>query len=430
MELTNISIHSSSEIDYMYITNKEELQVICELLKSQKVLCVDTETYVDNSKKESTALDPHSSLISLIQINYLNNKVAILIDTILINKQDLIDILVLPILMNKEVEIVMHNTKFDLQQLYNFFGVWINNVWCTKVLNQSLSLCTGHKASLFRGNSLKDLARDYFDLDYDKTEATSQWGRRPLSYEQLIYAALDVGAPKNSNHYSVVLEIYQIVKHELLRLDQDFVLQCDQEAMFISAKMEYHGMYVDVNILFECLKEAMSKTNYYREALIKELGFNCYYDLDLNEDGEWEQMLIVPDKIKTLLNNNKDLVDYVNNVLASTDKKGLTSLQAEEVKLYLDKLESDIEENVDLYEDDFIEAKSNNIQLIKNLLNYKKFNKLISECKKYIKVINPNTGHLHAGFNSIGSSSGRMSSSGNLNLQQTSHIPLILEIVI
>lgn len=423
---------------YTLITNKKDLNNYTDyLLSFVKLLAVDTETYIDESKLNPSALDPHSSCISLIQTNFLGG-VPTIIDVITIGPSNC-NYFIEKIMMNNEITKVFHNASFDIKQFKSTFDVWIKNVECTKVFMQSLGITTGMKASIFRGHALKDLARDYFDCDMDKTEGKSQWGARPLSDSQLKYAALDVGHPK----YNVIGELAldykdncllltgrNIFKNQLLEIGQEYSSTADQQAMYISAKLEYQGMYVDQELLDQAQQYAEIETNKYRKSLVEELGFTIYSNLDLNEDGEWEEIEVIPDKIKTLLNNNKGLVNYINVHLKDRGEKGLDSLQADEVKSYLDVLETDteLEKEEGLLSTDDIEDRYTSINLIKNLLKYKKHSKLLTECTKYKRVINSNTNKIHAGFNSIGTSTGRMSSAGAVNLQQVSNTTVILEL--
>ena len=415
------------EHSFTYIETKKDLNNFVDyLLTFAKILAVDTETYIDEAKINPSALDPHSSKISLIQINFVGG-VPILIDVIAIGV-DNFDYFINSIMMNEKIIKVFHNASFDIKQFKSTFNVWINNVWCTKVLMQSLGITTGMKASIFRGHALKDLARDYFDCNMDKTEGASQWGARPLSNSQLKYAALDVGAPEGYDGTCLLLEAYHLFKNQLVDIYQEVCMIADQQAMYVSAKLEYQGMYVDQDLLHSSYIFADTETNKYRKALVEELGFTIYSSLELNDEGEFEEVEVIPDKIKTLLNNNKGLVSYINQHLKSRGESGLDNLQADEVKTYLDTLESDteIEKEEGLLNDDDIEDRYQSINLIKNLLKYKKYSKLLAECTKYKRVINKNTGRVHAGFNAIGTSTGRMSSSGALNLQQVSSTAIYL----
>jgi len=419
----------TEDIDFYYITDAANLDLIIEQWIKESYLACDTETFVDLAKINASALDAHSSNISLIQINQIDNKIPWIIDVIAIGIEGCMNF-INKIMMNNNILKIFHNARFDIKQFKSTFGVWINNVACTMVLAKSLGISTGMKASIFRGHALKDVCRDFFDVDLDKNEQSSQWGARPLHITQLSYAALDVGALKNTVNYSYVLELYDLFITELDILKQEIAYMADQQAAYIAAKLEYAGMYIDRDILDKVLSYAKDETMKYRKILVEELNFTVYNDVDINEEtGEWVAVQIIPDKVKTLLNNNKGLVTYINKHLEDHSAEALTSLQAEEVKNYLDELEKDVDlENKDEYDEEYLAYRYESITLIKSLLKYKKYNKLWSECEKYIKVINKNTNKVHAGFNSVGTSTGRMSSAGALNLQQVSTTQAVIEI--
>lgn len=417
----------TEDIDIYYVTEDKDIDKVVNFCLSYVLLAVDTETKVDLSKLQSSALDPHSANISLVQVNSLDNSIPYILDFLLLNKKSK-ELFNEKVLMNRNIRKVIHYSTFDLKQFYNEFKTWPVNVWCTQTLMKSLGICVGMKASLFRGHSLKDMSRDYFDIMLDKTEATSSWGERPLKLEQLAYAGLDVGAPKNSKYNCLLLEGYHLFKNQLDLLNQQIAYESDQQAVLICAKMEYEGMYIDKDILTKILNYATEETNKHRNYLVEELGFTIYSDTELNDEGEWELVQVIPDKIKTLLNNNKDLVSFINEHITKKGEQPLSSLQADEVKVYLDNLELETDENKIIYDDDFLNYKYESINLIKNLLRYKKYNKLVSECNKYFDVINKNTNRVHAGFSAIGSSTGRMASSGDANLQQVSNTNVTINI--
>jgi len=419
----------TGDIDFWYIDGQDALDQMTLLWSKETVIGCDTETYIDLDKINASALDAHSSKVSLIQINVRGNKEPWLIDVIGIGVEGCMNF-INTIMMNDDILKVFHNARFDIKQFKSTFDVWIKNVACTMVLAKSLGITTGMKASIFRGHGLKDVCRDFFDVRLDKTQQASQWGARPLQKTQLSYAALDVGAFKDGELTSYLLELYDLFTTQLDELNQQVAYIADQQAAYIAAKLEYAGMYINLDILEKVLDYAKEETIKYRKILVEELGFTVYNDVDIDEEtGEWIAIQVIPDKIKTLLNNNKGLVSYINEHLRSHAADALTSLQAEEVKNYLDELEKDVDpDNKDEWDEDYLNYRYESITLIKSLLKYKKYNKLWSECEKYIKVINRNTDKVHAGFNSVGTSTGRMSSAGALNLQQVSNTQAVIEI--
>ena len=424
-----MKLTKTAQIDFYYITTVEELEEACDILDTKKVLGCDTETCIDDEAFNPSPLDPHSAEISLFQVNYPGSFTPFIIDILTIgadNCRRLVNIL-----RNENILKIFHYASFDLKQMKKTFGVWAMNVKCTQILMKSLGLCTGFKSSGFRGHRLADMARDIFDIKLDKMQATSQWKSRPLTNEQLIYSALDVGAPKGSyNKFlkkpldSIILRGYELFNSELLKLGQGQVSTADQRGMYITAKLEYNGMHIDTQWLDFAYVYASEKASVARRELCSTLGLEILQELDVNEEGEFFHREIVPKETKKLLNSSVKLVDYINSYLIDNNQEPLDNLGKEGLANYLDELANN---EVDDEQHELEESKYSQAML-KTLLTYKKFAKLESECIKYTKIINKNTGCVHAGFDSIGAATGRMSSSGDLNLQQVSNVAVKLEL--
>ena len=78
---------------------------------------------------------------------------------------------------------VMHNASYDAVRIERHYGIRTSPVHDTMLAARR----AGEK-----GCSLKALAARHLGLTVDKTEQRSDWSRRPLTPEQLRYAALDV----------------------------------------------------------------------------------------------------------------------------------------------------------------------------------------------------------------------------------------------
>lgn len=424
-----------TDISWQYITNLSDIPPLINLVKSKPRLALDTETYAlyDLYKDKASALDPHTSRIRLIQLNWDNNYLPIIIDVFKIGIEPLqpfIEELAKPDILK-----LFHNAAFDLKQFRSTFGIWLNNTHCTKVLMQTLGISTGFKASQLRKHSLVALARDYFDEHLDKTEGASDWSINNLSLEQLEYAALDVAASKDSGINSIVLQGYDLLKEAVCNdFDEEEAFIIDQQAMYVAARAEYAGMYINLDLLSKVSLKAKTEMESSRLKLCAALGFPLTQELQFNPDtNSFEHSTIVPDKIAVLLNNNKKLVLYINEVLKNTVGRSLNSLQAGELESTLKTIEVEKDELEELNkleenEEENEDFSDYGIELIRDLLNYKKFNKLLSECNKYRGIINPVTKRVHTNFNPIGAATGRMSSAGDLNLQQVSTLSMILEL--
>jgi DNA polymerase I-like protein with 3'-5' exonuclease and polymerase domains len=113
-----------------------------------------------------------------------------------------------------------------------------------------------------------------------------------------------------------------------------------------------------------------------------------------------------------LLNSPTKLVSVVNKVLKS---KGIEidNFQSKTLEKVLKTIQQTTEEEIiEEDKDDFwIEEYKFDVDLINNLIQYKKLSKLLST--DYEDIINPVTLNLHSHFNPNGTSTGRMSSSGS-----------------
>lgn len=424
-----MKLTKTAQIDFYYITTVEDLTKACSILKQQSILACDTEVGIDEKAYNPNPLDPHSAMISLFQVNYFGSFTPFVMDVLVIGPdkcQPLIEIL-----MDESILKIFHYASFDLKQMRKTFKVWAKNVECTQILMKSLGLCTGFKSSMFRGHRLADMARDVFDIHLNKVQATSQWKSRPLSESQLIYSAMDVGAPKGSwNKFSkspldcLLLRGYELYNTQLKHLGQERVSLIDQRGMYITAKLEYNGMFLDTKWLNYVYRFAAEKASGARSELCDTLGLEILQEVDIDKNGEFYMKEIIPEKTKKLLNSSVKLVDYINTYLIENNQEPLDNLGKEDLANYLEELaKNDIDD-----EEHELQEKKYSQSMLKTLLTYKKFSKLESECIKYTKIINKNTNCVHAGFDSIGAGTGRMSSSGDLNLQQVSNVAVSLEL--
>jgi ribonuclease D len=86
------------------------------------------------------------------------------------------------VIEDPELEIVMHGADYDLRVLDRDFGVHIRGLEDTQMMAQLL----GEEKT-----GLAALLEKEFDLQLDKRHQRADWGRRPLSPDQLVYAARD-----------------------------------------------------------------------------------------------------------------------------------------------------------------------------------------------------------------------------------------------
>lgn len=412
------------EIDFYYLTNKEELEEIVKLLETKDLLYCDTETYPLYNIYGSQAnwRDPHTSKVRNFQVNFKNNFTPYVIDIMQIgveNCQSLVNLL-----LNESIRKVFHNAKFDISMLRGTLGIWAKNVWCTLVCAQRINVCTGFRAGQMRGNSLRALARDYLGINLDKTEQTSDWSNPNLSIEQLSYAALDVGALKSSGLDSIVGYLYDLFITTLYTpspkgfgghcklKDYKEPIEVDQAANAILAEIEYNGMPVSKKMLDLIYNTANKELEELKLYLCRSFGLPLQQAIKYTEEGAQLKIILSEETQKTL-NNPKKLVQLVNKTLRKQgiELSDVMSGSLEEALKRLKAKESEEEDDEDYYwENDEEENLEFKIELIDKLIKYKELSKLVSI--DYRKLINPVTGRVHSSYQCIGASTGRMSSGG------------------
>ncbi len=154
---------------FTYIDTRENLSYLDKELLKKPFVAVDTEfrrTTKDNMR------------LALLQIN--DGEEIYLIDTVLIDKarQDC------NFLFSNSVVKIFHSCKEDLEAIFAWTDRQMINIFDTQLahalLNNNFSI------------SYQDLVEEKIGIVLEKKETRSNWLRRPLSDDQLKYAALDV----------------------------------------------------------------------------------------------------------------------------------------------------------------------------------------------------------------------------------------------
>ena len=152
------------------INNTKQLQDACKALKKQKVIAIDCEFI-----REKT----YYPIPCLIQIGYASG--AILIDPL---AEDMDMQVFFEILQNNKILKVFHSGRQDIEILYNLSGQIPGPVFDTQIAAQACGL--GESVSY------ENLVRYYCNTELDKSCRLTNWQMRPLTEEQLAYAAGDV----------------------------------------------------------------------------------------------------------------------------------------------------------------------------------------------------------------------------------------------
>ena len=153
----------------MYISTSDELVAFCDRVSSARVLAVDTEflrekTYHPKLCLVQVASDSECAAIDPILIDDLSPLVSLLTD--------------------ERVTKVFHASSQDLEVLFDGLGCVTSPVFDTQLAAAFLGLR--------QQMSYGALVEAYTGVHLAKTEALTDWSRRPLDPEQLTYAEDDV----------------------------------------------------------------------------------------------------------------------------------------------------------------------------------------------------------------------------------------------
>ena len=154
---------------FTIIDSIQDLAFLNKELLEKSYLGVDTE--FRRTTKENMRL-------ALLQIN--DGEEIYLIDTIAI--KDPFDHA--SFLFSNSVVKIFHSCKEDMEAIFSWTKKEMQNIFDTQLANSFL----GDEYSI----SYQGLVKKKLDIDLEKKETRSNWLRRPLSDDQLKYAALDV----------------------------------------------------------------------------------------------------------------------------------------------------------------------------------------------------------------------------------------------
>ncbi|HRT22439.1 MAG TPA: hypothetical protein P5318_20190, partial [Candidatus Hydrogenedentes bacterium] len=86
---------------------------------------------------------------------------------------------------NPRIEKLIHNAQFETR-MFAQYGIRIHPVYDTLIVSRKK-----HRKGAEGGHKLDDVCERELGIYLDKSLQTSDWTRRPLSPEQLAYAAVD-----------------------------------------------------------------------------------------------------------------------------------------------------------------------------------------------------------------------------------------------
>ena len=192
----------SSNISFatpIFVDNKENMELMVAELESENILAIDTEF------DWRTTYHPK---ISLIQIASKNS--IYIIDCLNINLKYLTQ----KLFSDPTKLLIFHSVRSDATVLSSALNVYVKNVYDIQIAEKQIS-----KKDI---QAYGEIVKKYCHIKIDKEETQSNWLRRPLSENQINYAANDVRylipiyfiqkkiLNKKMNQYSEVLKESEI----------------------------------------------------------------------------------------------------------------------------------------------------------------------------------------------------------------------------
>lgn len=150
----------------VYVDTDKEMARLVELLRGEKAMAVDT---------ESNPLFAYRERLCLIQISTPQQDCVV--DPLVVDLEPLVPVFADPAILK-----IFHDAEFDVLMLKRSHPFEISGIFDTKVAVASLGYAT---------IGLAPLLKTFYAVTLDKKLQRSDWGKRPLTEEQLEYASLD-----------------------------------------------------------------------------------------------------------------------------------------------------------------------------------------------------------------------------------------------
>lgn len=150
-----------------YIEHDREFRKLVDDLAAEPLIAIDT---------ESNSLYAYHERICLIQIS--TRSADYIVDPLRVANVRQLG----PLLADPKIEKVFHAAEYDLICLKRDYDFTVNNLFDTMI---AARIC-GHKAI-----GLDKMLAQYVGVEMDKSHQRDDWGQRPLSEENLLYAQMD-----------------------------------------------------------------------------------------------------------------------------------------------------------------------------------------------------------------------------------------------
>ena len=381
---------SKKSKNYILIKDYQTFSKFLQDLKNSKQIGVDTEHFQNNTYK---------GILCLIQFYIPKYPFAIIIDLIELLKEEKTEdknkiyYELKNIFENKKIEKIFHSCYNDLRWISEAINTSIKNIFDTQYMDNYIESKRKNR-QVSQNKNLNNLLKKYLNMKISEEEKKklqrSDWFSRPLSEEQLIYAA-------NDALYLIELrqKMYQIINNdkEFNKIKREFNFDMNNKLISRKNKKEEDfkdiaGNYIDENmtvlmeneyiklakdIFFDLLKKAddfASKNNFNREKI---LSLNSIFHICNKLPKNKEKILKIINQQQNMSINYDDLINESKD--NSSNEENI--LNNETKKFYLDIIDyilskgKEIEES--LSKQNIESSKSKNIiegkklELLRNL---------------------------------------------------------------
>src|SRR5215510_6675755 len=348
-------------MNYQVIKTADELRKAIEILTSQPVVGLDTET---------TDLDPFTSRLRLIQLATPDRVYIIDFDHFSNGNADADALAPLRRLLATPRPIkIAHNAKFDAKFIKHNLGVDLVGLFDTLLASQLVGA-----GDIEERHGLETVAGRYLNELVDKSERLSNWDLE-LTESQLEYAARDA-------------EILLPLREKLIeRLKAESLVKCAQ-------------------LEFECIMPVVD---------IELAGFFMHKDRWLDQLGIVEKKRVeLAEQLQQVLAEPSNQGSLFGG--PQRDEINLDSHQ--QLTHALNRLGVPVPDSTRNWK---LQPLAAQYPVIETLLEYRTVQKaLTSYGENMIELINPVTNRLHADFRQIGAPTGRFACT-NPNIQQVPH---------
>jgi len=347
-------------MNYQVIKNSDELRKAIEILATQPVVGLDTET---------TELDPYTSRLRLIQLATTDR--VYIVDFDHFANGDANEALApLRRLLEAPRPIkIAHNAKFDAKFIKHNLGVDLGGLFDTLLASQLVGA-----GDIEERHGLETVASRYLNEAVDKSERLSNWNFE-LSEAQLEYAARDAAV--------------------LLPLREKLIDRLKSESLVKVAQLE-----------FECVMPVVD---------IELAGFYMHKE-------RWREQLSIVEKRRVELAEQLQQVlaeeSSQGSLFGGPEREDINLDSQQQLTKALTRLGIPVPDSTRNWK---LQPLAVEYPIIGTLLEYRTVQKaLTSYGENMIEMINPVTKRLHADFRQIGAPTGRFACT-NPNIQQVPH---------